>query len=298
MRVGVQHPGPGRGAEGEAHQQLAVVVALGLGAVGDHLRQGAGALHPLGDQDGLGGVHDVRDEDVRVLGEGVGERLLRHRLEAVVELLGRAVLELLDQRADVDPGEHGGDAPGQPGQLAEVAHQRLAGAGVLHLDGHVAAVLPPGPVHLADGGGGGGGAVQPDDLLAPVGTEGVLEDLADGLRRHRGGGVLERGEVLAVRRRDVLREGGLEHRQALAELHRAALELAEGAEQLLGRALLDLAQHRLGRLAPQPLAHAERLAAGVPQGQGGQAGGAGHCLAGEVGHGPSVPDGWVGRLAA
>ena len=126
-------------------------------------------------------------EDVGVLGEGVREHLLGLRLEAVVELLGRALLELVDERADVDAREHGGDAPCHPSDPAQVAHQGLAGAGVLDLHGHVAAVLPASPVHLTDGGGRRGCAVQPDDLVLPVGAECVREDLADGLGRHRSG---------------------------------------------------------------------------------------------------------------
>ena len=84
---------------------------------------------------------DVGDDDVGVVAEGLGERALRLGLEGVVELVRGAGLELGDQRLDVDAGEDRADAARQPGELAQVAHQGLAGAGVLHLHGHVAAVV-------------------------------------------------------------------------------------------------------------------------------------------------------------
>ena len=58
----------------------------------------------------------------------------------------------------------------------------------------------------------------------------------------------------------------LEDGQRLAELHRAALELAQGAEELLGGALLDVGHHGLGRGAAQPAAHPD--GACVPRSRG------------------------------
>ena len=54
------------------------------------------------------------------------------------------------------------------------------------------------------------------------------EHVAHRLRRHRRRGVLQPGELLAVGRRELVGQRRLEHRQRLAELHRAALELARG----------------------------------------------------------------------
>ena len=59
-------------------------------------------------------------------------------------------------RPGIQPARH----PADPGDLGEVGQQGLAGAGVLHLDGDVAAVLPDRPVHLPDRGGRGGGVVE------------------------------------------------------------------------------------------------------------------------------------------
>ena len=84
----------------------------------------------------------------------------------------------------------------------------------------------------------------------------------------------------------------LEHRQRLAELHRAALELAEGAEELLGGALLHLRQHRIGGFSAEPLAEPERRTAGIAHRQRGQPCRARDGLARQVGHGSSVPSGW------
>ena len=97
-------------------------------------------------------------------------------------------------------------------------------------------------------------------------------------------GVLQLGEGRAVGRQDLLGERDLGDAHRLAELHRAALELAQGLEHLLGGALLDLGGHGLRGLAPDLLAEAERGASGVAQGQGGQARAAGDGAAGEVGH--------------
>jgi hypothetical protein len=47
---------------------------------------------------------------------------------------------------------------------------------------------------------------------------------------------------------------GFEDAQRLAELHRAALELPQHAEELLGGALGDLRRDRVGRHAGHPLA--------------------------------------------
>ena len=225
--------------------------------------------------------------------ERLGVRRLRLGLEVVVELVGGAGLQLGHERLDVEPGEDGGDAAGEPGDLAQVAHQRLAGAGVLHLDRDLAllarrVVEPPAAVDLTDGGGGRGRAVEPHQALGPVGAEVGGELLAHGRGRHRRCGVLERGEVLAVGGGDVLGQRGLEDAQRLAELHRPALELAQGAEELLGRALLHLGEHRLRGPAAQPLAEAHGLSSGVAQREGCEPGGARGGLAGELGHGPIV----------
>ena len=77
---------------------------------------------------------------------------------------------------------------------------------------------------------------------------------------------------------------GLQDRQGLAELHRAALELAEHREELLGRAGLQLGGDDLGGPAADPLPEPRGPRARHAEGQAGQPGRADHGTAGEVGH--------------
>ena len=205
-------------------------------------------------------------------------------LELVVELLDRAGLQLGDERLDVHARHQRAESSRHAGELAQVGGQRLGGAGVLHLDGHLAAVGPAALVDLADGGRRGRDRVELDEVVLPVRAELAGEDLADGDRGHRRRGVLQLGQLLAVGRGQLVGQRGLEDRHRLAELHRPALELAQGAEELLGGALLDLGEHGLGRGATHPLAESPGGAAGVPQRQRGQPGRACNCLAGKLAH--------------
>ena len=140
-------------------------------------------------------------------------------------------------------------------------------------------------VDLADAGRGGRAAVEPDQVVGPVGPEVGGQLVAHRLGRHRRRVVLQAGEVLPVGRHQLVGQGGLEHAQRLAELHRPALELAERLEELLGRALLHLGEHRVRRGAAQPPPEAHRRTSCVAQRQGGEAGAAGEGLARELGHG-------------
>ena len=102
------------------------------------------AVDPLADQHLAGARHDVRHEDVRVAVVRRGERGLAAGLEAVVELLGDPCLQLGDQRLDVQAGHQHADESAHPAELVEVGEQRLAGARILHLDGHLPG-RPPRP---------------------------------------------------------------------------------------------------------------------------------------------------------
>ena len=229
-------------------KQLAVVVALLLGAVGDDRGQRGRALQPLGDEDGLADRDDVGHHDLGVVAERLGEGALRLGLEVVVELLGGAGLQLGDQRLDVDAGDQRRRSAGQPGR-AGAGRRRSAspapGYCTLTATSRPSCQRPrcTWPIDAA--------AVGPPSSQTSwsfqSGAEVAGQDLADGLGRHRRRRVLQPGELLAVGRRDLVGQRRLEHRQRLAELHRAALELAQRAEQLLGGALLDLGHHGLGR---------------------------------------------------
>ena len=74
MRVGVEHPGAAGALEEEAHEELAVVVALRLGALADDVGQRVRRLQPLGDQHLAADGDHGRHHDVGVVGEGLGER--------------------------------------------------------------------------------------------------------------------------------------------------------------------------------------------------------------------------------
>jgi hypothetical protein len=215
---------------------------------------------------------------------------LRGGLQLVVELLGDALTELGQQRLDVHPGlddlEHGAE----PGELVEVGEERLPRARVLDLHGDRLARLPHRPVDLTDRGGGGRGVVERGEPLPPVGAELAGQHLVDRGRRQRRRRLLELGERLAVRAGQVFGQGGLEDRQRLTELHGAALELPQDAEQLLGRALLDLGRDHVRGHAGDPLAEAEHRPPGEPKGQRGEFGGAGYGPAGDVAHQIIVTD--------
>jgi len=71
-----------------------------------------------------------------------------------------------------------------------------------------------------------------------------------------------RSQRVAVGPRQLRGHSGFEHRQCLAELHRTALQLAQGPEELLRRALLDLRHHQVGVLAAESFAEPERVAPG------------------------------------
>ena len=133
-----------------------------------------------------------------------------------------------------------------------------------------------------------GRAVEPHQVLAPVGAEVGGQLVAHGLGGHRRSRVLERGEVLAVGRGNLVGQRRLQHAERLAELHRAALELAQGAEELLGGALLHVDEDVVRGLPPEPLAEAHGRTSGVAQGECCDPGRAGRCLARELGHDTSV----------
>jgi len=100
VRVAVQQPGPGRRRVVQQGEQGAGVIALGGGAVGDDPRERF-ALEPLGDDDLGRAGDDAGDGDVRIVGEGGGERALRVGLEGIVEFLEYPLLELGQQRLDL-----------------------------------------------------------------------------------------------------------------------------------------------------------------------------------------------------
>jgi hypothetical protein len=266
---------PGARQQQPQQEQPAAVAVLGT-AFGDDTGQRC-PLEPPGDEHAVLDDEDVRDGDVGVAGEGGGEGRLRVGLEHVVDLVRQAVAQLGEQRPGVEAGRGQPHQRHEPVEAADVRDQRLRRAGVLHLDRHRGAVLPHRAVHLADARRGHRPVVEGPEQVAPAGGERRVERPVDGGGRHRRRRLLQADERVAVRPGELRRQGGLHRRQRLPDLHRAALELAECAEQLLRRAGLHLRRDRLGRLPAEPAAEADRRPAGVG---GGQRGEPGRCAAG------------------
>ena len=238
VRVGVEQPGSARPVEEELEVELTDPVAHVLVGVADDLAERRPG-EPLADDDVLGVQDDVGDRDVRVVSEGLREGPLVGRLEGVVELLVGGREQLVGHRLDVDAGHPGRRHPRQPGDLLQVGAKRPVGTGVLHLDRDLRAVGGDPAVDLTDR-RGSDRRVLDVDVLAPPGPEVAGEDLVDLDGRHRGSGVLQAHEHLAVGLDHLLGHRGLEDGEGLADLHRAALERAEHGEELLGGAALDL----------------------------------------------------------
>ena len=110
-----------------------------------------------------------------------------------------------------------------------------------------------------------GVVVELAEPLGPAAAELLGEHPVDVAGRHRRGGVLQLRQRLAERARQLVRHRGLEHRQRLPELHRAALELAQHGEQLLGAARHHLRGDLVAVAAGQPTTPPGRGPAGHAQ---------------------------------
>ena len=149
----------------------------------------------------------------------------------------------------------------------QVGPQGLVGARVLDLDGDLAAVGPDRLVHLADACRRDGVSSNDVEPLPPLGAELGVEHPVHLGRGQRRSILLQLGQRLAVGLAELLGNGGLHDRQRLADLHRAALELAEDGEQLVGRLLHQLGVDLVPRRAGQSFAEAERGPAGEANGK-------------------------------
>ncbi len=157
------------------------------------------------------------------------------RLELVVELLGDALAQLVDERPAVEAGAEPLDERDERSRGAEIGVDRLHDAGVLDLDRDVAAVLRHAAVDLADGGCRDGLRIEVAQharrRLAPV----LAHDALDVLERHPRRLVAQHRQLLlqplAILRIEV---GEVDRREDLAELHGRALHAAELLDDLLG----------------------------------------------------------------
>src|SRR5690606_14418553 len=144
-----------------------------------------------------------------------------------------------------------------------------------------------------------GGVVEFEEFVSPVGAELVAEHLVHGRGGQRWRRLLESGQRLPVRPGQLFGQGRLEDGERLAHLHRAALELAEDGEELLGGALLNLRGDHLGGHPGDPFAETEDGPTSEAERQRGELGGPGDGSARDIAHPIIVTDyvpAW--RLAA
>jgi hypothetical protein len=261
MRVAVHHLETLGRIVGQLEQAGPHQVTLLLGAFADDHRH-RDPLDPFLDHH-LGRTgDDVWDEETGMSLIGFGERALIVGLEPVVQFHFSAFDQLVDHALHIGAGGELPQHADHPLHGLQVGAQRLVGAGILDLDRNLAAVGPHRLVHLADAGRRDCGVVEGPEPFAPLGAQLPVEHPV-----HLGGGQwrslpLQFGQRFAVRLAVLLGDGGLHHRQRLTDLHRAALELPENGEQLLGRLVHQLGADLVLRLAGQPFAEAQRCPAG------------------------------------
>src|ERR1700730_5470123 len=217
-----------------------------------------------------GGLDYRRYVDVWVARVGVCERLLGSRFEVVVEFFGDPGAQFVDDGFLAEPGHERPEEPRCAAELGEVTEQGATGTRILNLDGDLAAVMPDGPVHLADRRGSGRGVVKFEEILAPGLAEVGRQHLMHGTSGQRRRGLLQLGQRGPVGSGDFRRQRGLEDGQGLAELHRPALELTEHPEDLLGGALLDLGGDDLAGPAAKPFSQPQGGPADQPGRKAGQ----------------------------
>ena len=244
------------------------------------------AVKPFADEHVVADADHTRDADVRVAGVGGGESLLGGSFQPVIEFLGHPAPQLGEQRLGVQARHERTEKPRAAAQLVEIADQRPAHARVLDLDGNLAPVVPDGPVHLAEGRGGRRLVVELGEAGPPLLPHVAREHLVNSPGRQRRRGFLQPGQGGPVRFGDLRGQRGLEDRQCLPELHRAALELAKDPEDLICCPLLDFPGHQLSWPAAQAPAGSQRGPACVPDRQPGQPGRAGDSMAGQIAHDP------------
>ncbi len=201
MGIAVEAVQPVEAAEHEPEDRLARQVPFLLAPRGQLVV--AGARDQLARQDPARrqvGTHG-RDVDERMARERLAEAGLAGGFQPVVELVGEAGPQLLDQGLGVKAREHHARHGQQRRGVGQVGPDGVVDAGILHLDGDRHPVSRDGPVDLADRGGR-------DRRLVP-GVEQPVRRGAQLLLDHPGGQGRGHGRGVLLQRRQ-----GVAHRFA------------------------------------------------------------------------------------
>ena len=209
----------------EAIDDLGVAVTDLVGLAADIVE--AEPVDPVGDEHPPVAERRVnrRDENERMAPPEPGDLSVIGRLELVVAFLDDPLAQLGEDVFDVESRHELPQHRREQRQVAHVGFDRVGDAGVLDLDGDLAAVVGHASVHLPDAGGGSRLGIDPLEhavgILAPLSRQ----DLAH-LRPLDGAhAVTQRGETfLDVGRLVLVETGDLDRREHLAGLHRGATQ--------------------------------------------------------------------------
>jgi hypothetical protein len=113
-------------------------------------------------------------------------------------------------------------------------------------------------MNLTDAGGCRRLVVELAEPTCPTTTELLRQHAMHDIGAHGRCRLLQARQCFSVGRSVVLGHRRFKDRQRLAELHRAAFELAEHSEQLLGGLLLQFGRDRLGRVSDQSFTQSHR----------------------------------------
>src|SRR5260221_11282628 len=154
MRVGMQPPEPEDLlgvdiVEQARHRCWMDAGALERGGVGD-----LDALDKLRDEQTPCAQlwNHLRYENIRPMRERSSQRSHRLCLASKIELEGKGLVQVIEDRLELDLGDEAGNLAHDVLQDGEIGHHDAGDAGILHLDGDRSSVRKPRTVHLGDGG--------------------------------------------------------------------------------------------------------------------------------------------------
>ena len=202
-------------------------------------------------------VDDGRDRDFRVAGVEGREIALVLGFELVVELLAKALGDLVvgGFRVDAFRRERRDEALGDAGVL-EVAFDGGRDAGVLDFHGDGAAVGKPCAVDLADGGAREGLRVEAREESLDGTAELFFDDLPDGGGRRARRRIAELCHARARSFRAALRDDAVHVAQRLADLGGEPAQRAEHVGGVFGGVHAALREHEAGSRACSDARHA------------------------------------------